>query len=173
MRPNTPAANAGLRAGDVITAVNGEKIDSPRDLSRRIAGLGPDKRVDITYARDGVEKTTSVKLGALPTETARAATPTRTESSALAGLGLTLAPAPGGRDGVVVAEVEPNGAAAETGLRKGDVILEAGGKSVVRPADVRAALEAARKDGRKSVLLRVKSAEGVRFVTLPTATNAG
>ena len=172
---NTPAAAAGLRSGDVIVSVNGEKIDAPRDLSRRVAALGPDKKAEIVYLRDGAEKTVSVKLGALPAEKRADAGPaTRSEpAGALQGFGLTLAPSNNGREGVVIAEVDPDGAAAQKGLRKGDVILDAGGKSVSRPADVRAAIDAAKKDGRKSVLLRVKSAEGVRFVALATTGAAG
>ena len=66
------------------------------------------------------------------------------ERNALAGLGLTLAPAsavPGaGREGVIVAELDPDGAAAQTGLKAGDVILEAAGHKIERPADVSLAL---------------------------------
>ena len=56
---------------------------------------------------------------------------------------------------------------AERGLKSGDVILEAGGKPVTNPADVRDALSAARKDGKSVILLRVKGEDGNRFVTLP------
>ena len=174
-QPNTPAAAAGLRSGDVIVSVNGEKIDTPRDLSRRIAALGPEKKADIVYLRDGAEKSASVKLGALPADKRADAGPAARPEPAgmVTGFGLTLAPSNNGREGVVIAEVDPEGAAARTGLRKGDVILDAGGKSVSRPADVRAAIDTAKKDGRKSVLLRVKSAEGVRFVALATTDAAG
>ena len=71
----------------------------------------------------------------------------------------------------MIAEVDPQSAAAEKGVRKGDVILDVGGQAVSRPQDVRSAVEAARKDGRKTVLLRVKSREGVRFVAVPFATS--
>ncbi len=173
---NTPAAAAGLRSGDVIVAVNGDRVDGPRDLSRRIAGLGPEKKVEIAYLRDGVEKTVTVRLGTLPAEQ-RASNdrerPTQPERGALTGFGLTLAPAGGGKEGVVIADIDPEGAAAQKGLRKGDVILDAAGKAVSRPSDVRAAIDAAKKDGRKSVLLRVRSAEGVRYVALATTASAG
>ncbi len=59
------------------------------------------------------------------------------------------------------------GAAADRGLQAGDVILEASGKAVERPTEVVQAFDAARADGRKSVLLRVKSGDNVRFVALP------
>jgi serine protease Do len=86
----------------------------------------------------------------------------------LAKLGLTLAPVGAGKNGVLVSEVDPEGAAAQKGLQQGDVILDAGGKPVARPSDVSAAFAAAKSEGRKAVLLRVKSGEDVRFIALST-----
>ena len=86
-------------------------------------------------------------------------------ASALADLGLTLRH---GEDGVLVTDVDPDSAAAEKGLKEGDVILEVAGKSVTRPSDVAEAIDTAKSDGKKSVLMRVKSDEGERFVALPT-----
>ena len=80
----------------------------------------------------------------------------------LAKLGLTLRAAHG-QDGVVVAEVDPDSAAADKGLKEGDVILEVAGKSVSRPSEVADAIDAAKTDGKKSVLLRVKSGDGERY----------
>src|SRR6202044_3742649 len=88
-------------------------------------------------------------------------------ASALAKLGLTLRPAHG-QEGVVVTDVDPDGAAADKGLKQGDVILEVAGKSVSRPSEVADAIDAAKTDGKKSVLLRVKSGDGERYLTLPT-----
>jgi serine protease Do len=173
---NSPAAKAGIHSGDVITKVNNEAVDSPRELARTIAGLGPDKHVDLTYIDNGAEKTVNVVLGTLPaTDEAKAPTPKQTqrEGNAMKGFGLTLAPAsavPGAGDqGVVVTDIKPDGVAAEKGLRTGDVILEAGGRAVSKPADVSAALTAAKKDGRKAVLLRVKNGDSTRFVALATS----
>jgi serine protease Do len=66
----------------------------------------------------------------------------------------------------VVTEVDPNGVAADQGFKTGDVILEVAGKKVANPADVRTALSGAQKDGKHTVLLRVKSGEETRFVAL-------
>jgi serine protease Do len=79
--------------------------------------------------------------------------------------GLALAPSKDG-SGVLVTDVDPNGIGAEKGIGKGDIILEVAGKSVMKPADVRAAIDEAKKDGRKDVVLRVKGDEGMRFVAL-------
>ncbi len=63
--------------------------------------------------------------------------------------------------------VDRNGIASELGFKTGDVILEVGGKAVSAPADVRKALADARTDGKRTILMRVKSGEGTRFVALP------
>jgi serine protease Do len=81
-------------------------------------------------------------------------------------LGLSLAPG-GNEPGVVVAEVDPSGPAADFGLQAGDVILDVAGKSVATPAEVRKALAEARADGKRSILMRVKSERGTRFVAIP------
>jgi serine protease Do len=167
---DSPAAAAGVKSGDVITAVDGETVADPHDLARRIAALGPKKTVKLALIRNGSPMTIDVTLGTMPADkTANAETPNSDDNggSALAKLGLTLRPAHG-QDGVVVAEVDPDGAAADKGLKQGDVILEVAGKSVNRPADVVDAIDAAKSGGKKSVLVRVKSNDGERYLTLPT-----
>ena len=81
-------------------------------------------------------------------------------------LGLTVAPAGqvagSGNEGVVVTNVDPNGIAADHGFKTGDVILDVGGKKVANPTDVRNALKDAQKDGKRTVLMRVKSGEGTQ-----------
>ena len=115
--------------------------------------------------------TLDVTLGTMPADkTASAETRGSDDddgASALAKLGLTLRPARG-QEGVVVANVDPDSAAADKGLKQGDVILEVAGKSVSRPGEVVDAIDAAKSGGKKSVLVRVKSNDGERFLTLPT-----
>jgi serine protease Do len=167
-----PAEEAGLKAGDVIVGVNGEKIETPRDLARRIAALGPGKTVDLTFLRSGAEKSVKLKLGTLPDEReARASEENSERGPELSGLGIEVVPASevrgAGREGVLVTDLDPSGAAAQKGLHRGDVIVEAGGQPVSSSRDLAAALEAARKDGRRSVLLRVKSTDGAKFLAVP------
>ncbi len=168
---NSPAATAGVKIGDVITAVNGDAVSDPRDLARRIAALGPQKSAQLAIWRNGAAQTIAVTLGAMPADVKEAnaeTSPKAEESTApFAKLGLNIERARGG-EGVAIVDVDPNGVAADRGLQAGDVILEAGGKAVTRPADVAQAFEAAKADGRKAVLLRVKSGDAVRFLTLPT-----
>jgi serine protease Do len=175
---NSPAAAAGVKAGDVITKVNGETVDNPRELARKIAALGPKKTVDLTVLRNGETRTISVTLAQMTDKEAMNEQPSSNDNAAqsddaatksqMAKLGLTLAPAGAGKNGVVVAEVDPDSAAAQKGLQQGDVILDAGGKPVTKPSDVSAAVKAAKDEGRKAVLLRVKSGDNVHFVALST-----
>ena len=169
---DSPAAKAGIRSGDAIVAVDGEPIKDARALSMKIASYPPGRSVPMTVWREGRERTVTIEVGGQEGERrARADLGSSRTDEGQARLGLQLAPAQDGEDGVVIAEVDPQSAAAEKGVRKGDVILDVGGQAVSRPQDVRSAVEAARKDGRKTVLLRVKSREGVRFVAVPFATS--
>jgi serine protease Do len=172
----TPAAKAGLKAGDVIIAINGESIANARELSRKVAALKPGAKAEFTYLRDGRERTVTVELAALPNEQ-RASLERPSADDGLPKLGLQLAPAGevagSGEEGVVVTKVDPDGPAAAKGIKDGDVILEVAGQAVAKPADVKAGLEAAHKAGKKAVLLRVKSKEGTRFVAISMTSSAG
>jgi serine protease Do len=169
---NSPAVKAGIQAGDVITAVNGTPVRDARDLARQIGAMSPGTTVRLTVLQKGQEKTISVTLGELPNEREARATPESREQSGLAlpRLGLTLAPASevagSGSEGVVVTQVEPDGVAAEHGFKAGDVILEVAGRKVASPADVRASVGNAQREGKRTVLIRVKSGEGTKFVAL-------
>jgi serine protease Do len=165
--PSSPAAQAGVKAGDVIVAINGESVATPRDLARRIAAFGPKASVKLTLSRDGQQQQLDVSLGEMPSDhaTLAAVAPAAPPATAFGALGLKLEPLKGG--GVKVAGVEDGGPAAARGLGEGDVIVEAGGKASDKPADVEAAFDEARNQGRRSVLLRVRSDQTVRFVALP------
>jgi serine protease Do len=172
-QPNTPAGKAGISSGDVIVAVNGDKVDGPRELSRKIAGLGPDATAELTYIHNGAEKKASVKLGQLPSdkEAKLDAPKSRAGKTSLAKFGMSLAPAAAvpnaGNEGAAVTDLDPEGVAAQKGLRPGDVILDAGGKPVTSPEDIVSAIDTARKDGRNAVLLRVKTGDNTHFLALP------
>jgi serine protease Do len=171
-QPGGPAAKAGIAAGDVITAINGTAVKDSRDLARRIGGLAPGASVKVDVLRNGQAKSLDLTLGEMPADRqAKADTAPPASANGIPHLGLQLAPASdvagAGDKGVVVMGVEPNGPAAERGLRTGDVILEVSGKQVASPADVSKALAAAHDSGRHDVLMRVKTAEATRFVALP------
>ena len=173
-QPNGPAAKAGIMAGDVITAVNGNAVKDARDLAKQIGGMAPGGTAKLTVWRKGEEKTFSIALGELPNQReARAnAMPDSSgpEGTDVPRLGLTVVPAGqvagSGSEGVVVTEVDPNGIASDQGVKTGDVILEVGGKKVANPADIRSALKDAQKDGKRTILMRVKSGDATKFVAL-------
>ena len=170
----SPAAKAGIKSGDVIVSLNGDAIPDARTLARRISAMAPGTPVKIGVYRDGKEEQLSMTLGELPKERqANAATDNHDEQqgSDLPRLGLSLAPATkvtgAGGEGVVVTQVDPDGAAAAHGFKTGDVILDVGGRPVNAPADVRRAMYAAKSGGKHTVLMRVKSDQGTRFVAVP------
>jgi serine protease Do len=74
-----------------------------------------------------------------------------------------------GSEGVVVTEVDPNGLASEHGFKTGDLILDVGGKKVTTPADVHNAISDAHKNGKRTVLMRLKSDDATKFVAIPLA----
>jgi serine protease Do len=171
---DSPAAKAGIKSGDVITSVDGTAVHDARELARRIGTMSPGTTVKLGLIREGQEKTVTLTLGTLPNEKQASNTPNQRDvpaDSDMPKLGLTLAPGSkvSGSDGngVVVTAVAAGGIAADHGFQVGDVILDVGGKSVATPADVRKSLTDARKEGKHTVLFRVKSGEGTKFVALP------
>jgi serine protease Do len=173
-QPNSPAEKAGIKAGDVITAINGASVKDARDLARRIGMTAPGTSVKLDIMRDGKSQTLSMTLGEMPAQQHAKADASQhaAPTAGVPHLGLRLAPANevegAGDQGVVVMGVEPNGPAAEHGLQTGDVILAIGSKQVSSPDDVRNALVAAHKEGRHDVLLRVKTADAAaHFVAVP------
>jgi serine protease Do len=167
-----PAKKAGIVAGDVISAVDGKEVASPKELARIIGGIAPGKPVDVTLWRDGKSEVVKVDLGELPGADKQAAAqdedkaPAKTDQ--LADLGLTVTPADDGK-GIVVTDVEPGSEAAERGLEAGDVITSVNSKEVSGTEDIAKAMEGASKAGRKAVLVQVTRDEASRFVTLPVA----
>src|SRR3984893_5033498 len=170
----SPAAKAGIDSGDVITAVNGHAVKDARDLARQIGAMAPGSDAKLSVWRKGEENSFTLTLGELPRERDARATsvpdgsPTGTD---VPKLGLMLAPAgeaaASSTEGVVVTEVDPNGVASEHGFKAGDVILDVAGKKVTKPEDVRTAIADAHRDGKHTVLMRVKSEDATRFVAVP------
>ena len=126
---DSPAAKAGIVTGDVITAVNGHGVKDAHELAKQIGSMTPGTTVKLTIWRKGEEKSVSLTLGELPkSREALATTPDSDATGAgLPKLGLSLAPAGSGSEGVIVTDVDPNGPASEQGLKTGDIILEVGG----------------------------------------------
>jgi serine protease Do len=169
---NSPAAAAGVQSGDVIVSVDDTPIHDARELARKIGTMAPGATVKLGTIRNGENKAVTLTLGTLPND--KVASNDQDSQRDLPDaevpkLGLTLAPADknSGGSGVVVTAVADGGIAAEHGFQVGDVILDVGGKSVSTPADIRKGLADAKTDGKHTVLFRVKSRDGTKFVALP------
>ena len=170
----SPAAKAGIVAGDVITAIDGTPVKDSRDLARKIGSMAPDTSVKLTLVRNGQIKELSMTLGTMPGERTamnQQQDESQPQNAAVPHLGLTLAPASdvagAGGKGVVVVNVNPDGPAAAQGFKAGDVILDVGGRSVGHAADVRKALTEAKASGKHAVMMRVKTADATRFIAVP------
>ncbi len=165
-----PALEAGIAAGDVVTAVNGQEVESPRELARLIANLTPGQDVKVDVWRNGETQQVDVELGTLPGDDQLAsASPSQTSPSAdvaLADFGLTVVPAEDG-NGLLVTDVDPDSAAAERGIQAGDVIAAVNSQPVKSSDDVSKAVSSAEEAGRSAVLLQVSRDDANRFVALP------
>ncbi len=147
--PESPFRAAGLRAGDVVVALEGLRTDSPQEVIFRLSSLGIGARASVTYLRDGETREAEIALVVAPDKPPRETVTLR--ETVLAGLTVErLNPAvraelnlPLTLEGVVVRASEAT--AARTGLRPGDILLEINGRRIERPRDVeRAAQERVR-----------------------------
>jgi serine protease Do len=151
--PDSPAARAGLQAGDVVLEVDGQKVDSPGDVARGVGLAAPGRAATLTIWRDKASRPVRVVLGEAPGE------------RQVTRLGFEVRPLTPevarqldrrSTDGVVVSHVEEGTAAAEAGLRRGDVIVEANRRPVKSLAD----FEAATRDMKRGERLTVRLERG-------------
>jgi len=178
-----PAEKAGLQAGDIITSFDGKEISEMRHLPRIVAETKIGKTVNVTYWRKGTSKTTSIQVGeqdeaSLEAENQPATAKKQKSDTASADtvIGMALAPlTPALRqrlnlddktNGLVVVDVLPSSAAAMRGVRKGDVILDVNGEPAKTVTDVKASIDAARKQGRKFALVHVRRGNQEAFTPL-------
>ena len=181
---DTAAARAGLKSGDIITAVGSETVKTPKDLSRLVADLSPGAKESVSVWRDGKTIDLAVTVGGNENSQKQAAAESSGSESQSAGqpsLGIGLADLtpdvrqqldlPRSVSGAVVAKVNPEKAAAAAGIQSGDVIVSVNDKSVHNARDVKAAVAEADKAGRKSVLLLIERDGNKTFVAVPFAAS--
>jgi serine protease Do len=167
---DSPAAKAGIMAGDVITTLDGTTVTDSRMLARKIGAMAPGTSIRLGVLHNGNQRTVTLALGTLPDERQADAGSQGSSENDTPRLGLTLAPADAvgaGSRGVAVTAVDPKGPAAERGIKEGDVILDVAGKAVSSPADVRQQLADLHKDGKHAALMRMKSGDDTKFVAVP------
>ncbi len=173
---NGPGAKAGLKSGDIVTAVDGQSIDNALALSRVIAGKAPGSTVQLTVWRDGKETTLSATLGTFKNDTAdnnsQPNTPQQDQTPTQSSVGLTLVPN-GNGDGVLIQDVDQNSVAADKGFQVGDTILEVDNKKVSTGKEFEDAIKAVKDSGRNTALIKAERDGAVRFIGLPLTSNQG
>ena len=166
--PGNPAEKAGIQAKDIITAVDGEKVRTSRELTAKAATLPVGETTKITVVRDGKERTVDVKVAKRPVTVADAGKPP-VEKEGEYGLQVTdLTPEMARRlktnreAGVVVVGVRPDSKAAKAGLQQGDLILEVDRQNVSSTGELKQLL--ARHTGGDGIALLVQRANAGMMV---------
>ncbi len=183
--PESPAAQAGIESGDVITRFDGKEISGMRGLPRIVAQTPIGKTVEVEAMRRGEKKNFKIVVGRLSededADEETAPSTTRGDAPPTPGqglIGLHVTPLTDelrrkhGIDkkinGLLVTEVDPDSPAAEKGVRTGDIIVEAAQEQVASADDLSKSVDKVRKSGRKAVLLRLEDGKGdMRFVAVP------
>jgi serine protease Do len=181
VEPNSPAQHAGLKVGDVITAINGNSVSDVNQFRLQIAGMAPGSRVELRVFRDGREETLPLTLAELKNQNARGANGqeeeqglngAQGEKGALQGVSVQSINSdlrrqlqlPESAHGVVVTEVDQSSRAADAGLQQGDVIEQVNHRPVNTVADFNAAVRAGGTNG--ATLLLVHRGQGALFLVV-------
>ena len=162
---DSPAARAGMRRADVVTAVGGRAMENGKALAREIGTMEPGDEVVVTVVRAGEPLEIAVKLGGWPDAGGSEAVSEAPAPAPAAGprLGVYLE----NRDGkLVIASVRPDTPAAAARLRRGDVLISVDNVPVAASADVHEALRKAADAGREHALLLVERRGQPRFVAV-------
>jgi serine protease Do len=178
--PGSPAAQVKLQPGDVILAYDGKPIDRSRQLPRLVADTAPDTLVKLSMWRDGKDQEVEIKVAALNSNRPPSPPPEPEKPKpppSIDALGLKLAKPtaelrkqfslPDTTKGAVITEVPQSSPGAVQGLRPGDLVVAVGHETVGSLEELQQKVAAARKNGRKNVILRVEREANFRFVALP------
>ena len=171
----SPAEDAGLAPGDVLTAVDGQPITTLRDATRAIAAISPGSEVRVDVLRAGAPETFEVVLATAPTDDLTAVQVGDGEK-AEPKIGLHLAELDAADkarlaidNGVRVAAVEPGSPASTKGIQAGDIILAVGGQTVGKAQDVVALVKSGMTAGDRALLLELLRDGRRMFVAIPLA----
>jgi len=174
--PGGPAERAGLKRGDVITAIDRQPIVDNNSLRNLVASKGPGANVEVVAQRNGADQKFQIALAELPDRPQRDTDESSNSSGPATGnekFGLSLQPLTAESasryglemddQGLLVTRVDPSGAAANAGIRQGDLIQEVNRQPVRTLAEFNAAL--ARSEAKPALVL-VKRRDQVTYLTL-------
>jgi serine protease Do len=179
--PGSPAAGAGIQAGDVIRKMNGELLDRFKDLPKLVANARAGTSASFEIWRNGEARTLNLRLETMPVEEQQLASNEDPAPAQSARLGIQLAELtpqlrqrhgiPEQSTGVLVAEVERGSPAARAGIRSGNVLEMVDRTAVSSPEDVVAKVQEAAAQKRSAVMLLIAHEGEKRFVAVrfPTA----
>ncbi len=178
---DTPAARAGIQAGDVILSAAGQTMDDYKALTKLVAATDAGSTMALQIHRSGKVQDINVKIGPMPNDDDVAVAPVSDDTNdGQPRIGLYLAPlTPDVRkqqgidtdsQGVLVAKVEPGSPAEEAGIRAGSLITMVGSTPVDSPEQVVAEVRAAAEQERPAVLLRIEHEGKLAFIAVPFAT---
>jgi serine protease Do len=159
IRPGSPAAMAGIERGDVIVSYRGKEIEDLRSLPRAVSATEVGEQVELVLIRNGERRTVAARVGELA-ELRPAVQPPA--APGVGRYGLEVREPESDEPGVIVFRVAPDGAAAEAGLRPGDVLLEANRRPLWGIEDLAEVLEQAEK----GTLLLVERSGSTVFVVI-------
>jgi serine protease Do len=165
--PGSPAERAGLKVGDIIVAIDGEKVREVRELQFRIMKTPPGTEVTLTIIRGGKEQTIKAKVGEMPEEVSFGQ-----QKEQVGNLGLSLrelSPEEVSRfgvRGVFVEGVAPGSLAQRSGLRRGDIILAVNNEPVESLSQFNEKIEKAKSEQRTRVLLLIRRGGNNLYVVL-------
>jgi len=165
--PGSPADKGGLKVGDVVVEVDGQKVSEVRELQFKIMRTEPGKEIDLKVIREGKEVSLKIKVGEMPEDRQIGELE---EGQADLGLALReLTPEEERRlgvKGVLVVRVAPNSLAMQSGIVPGDVILQVGNKPVSNVREFQQSIDALRQAGRESALLLIRRRGNNLFLVL-------
>ena len=159
--PNSPAAEAGLRAGDVVIDMNGKAVKGSADLRNKVGLLRVGEEVRLGIVRDGVNQNIVMKVGAVEEAQQQADTDSPKLKGAIFGQVNEQSPLYGKVEGVQVLKVETDSPAWRSGLREGDVITSVNRKPITTPDEL---FEVAAGEG--ALLLNIRRGDGALFVLI-------
>jgi serine protease Do len=168
----SPADRAGVKSGDVITAVDGKTIDNALALSREIAGKTPGSKVTLDVWRNNASQKIDVTLDTLDQKSAQATPDKQTPAPQPAAptpssVGVTLVPNSDPAGGLLIQDIDPNSVAASKGFAVGDAVLEVDNKPVKTADEFEQAIKAVKDSGRTTALIKANRGGAVRFIGLP------